>query len=89
VRSVVRRLYDTDAGPVAFQYPPRIELGDLAITTPFDLARTLRRKPRELAAELAPQLAAVGGVRKVEVAGGGYVTSSCIGTRSSASCTTA
>jgi arginyl-tRNA synthetase len=73
VRSVVRRLYDTDAGPVAFQYPPRIELGDLAITTPFDLARTLRRKPRELAAELAPQLAALGGVRKVEVAGGGYV----------------
>jgi arginyl-tRNA synthetase len=73
VRSGVRRLYDTEPGPISFQYPPRIELGDLAITTPFDLARTLRRKPRELAAELAAELATLDGIRKAEVAGAGYV----------------
>jgi arginyl-tRNA synthetase len=73
VRSAVRRLYGAEPGPVSFQYPPRVELGDLAITTPFELAKTLRRKPREIAVELAAQLATVDRVRKAEVAGGGYV----------------
>src|SRR5262249_47156819 len=58
---------------VSFQYPPRVELGDLALTAPFDLAKTLRRKPREIAEGLARELAGAPGVRRAEVAGGGYV----------------
>jgi arginyl-tRNA synthetase len=73
VRAAARAAFDADPGPVAFQYPPSIELGDLAVTAPFDLARTLRRKPREIAERLARDLAGAPGVRRAEAAGGGYV----------------
>ena len=73
VRAAARAAFDADPGPVAFQYPPSIDLGDLAVTAPFDLARTLRRKPREIAERLARELAGAPGVRRAEAAGGGYV----------------
>jgi arginyl-tRNA synthetase len=73
VRKAVRDAFDIDLHDVAFQYPPRVDLGDLALTAPFDLARTLRRKPREIAERLSSALAKVPGVARVEVAGGGYV----------------
>ena len=73
VRAAVEAAFDVPLPAVTFQYPPRAELGDLALTAPFDLAKTLRRKPREIAERLAGDLAGAGGVRKAEVAGGGYV----------------
>jgi arginyl-tRNA synthetase len=73
VRAAARAAFDADLPTVAFQYPPRPELGDLALTAPFDLAKTLKRKPREIAERLAEELAKAPGVRKAEVAGGGYV----------------
>jgi arginyl-tRNA synthetase len=73
VRAAARVAFDADLPTVAFQYPPRAELGDLALTAPFDLAKTLRKKPREIAERLAVELAKAPGVRKAEVAGGGYV----------------
>jgi arginyl-tRNA synthetase len=73
VRAAARAAFDTDPGPVNFSYPPSVDLGDLAVTTPFDLAKTLRRKPREIAERLAAELAGKPGVRRAEAAGGGYV----------------
>jgi len=73
VREAARTAFDVDLPDVAFQYPPRVELGDLALTAPFDLAKTLRRKPREIAEHLAGELRSAAGVRRAEVAGGGYV----------------
>jgi arginyl-tRNA synthetase len=73
VRAAARAAFDADLPAVSFQYPPRAELGDLALTAPFDLAKTLRRKPREIAERLAAELSRAPGVRKAEVAGGGYV----------------
>jgi arginyl-tRNA synthetase len=73
VRQAVRAAFDVDLADVSFQYPPRVELGDLALTAPFDLAKALRRKPREIAERLAAGLASASGVRRAEVAGGGYV----------------
>ena len=73
VRQATRAAFDVDLAEVAFQYPPRVELGDLALTAPFDLAKTLRRKPREIAERLAEGLASAPDVRRAEVAGGGYV----------------
>ena len=73
VRLATRTAFGTDLGSVVFQYPPRIELGDLAVTTPFDLAKTLRRKPRDIAERLAAELASTPGVRRAEVAGAGFV----------------
>jgi len=73
VRAAARAAFDVDPGTVDFQYPPSSQLGDLAVTAPFDLARALRRKPREIAERLAEGLAAAPGVRRAEAAGGGYV----------------
>ena len=73
VRAAARAAFDADLASVAFQYPPRAELGDLALTAPFDLAKALRQKPRDIAERLAADLAKAPGVRKAEVAGGGYV----------------
>jgi arginyl-tRNA synthetase len=73
VKQATRAAFDVDPGAVSFQYPPRVELGDLALTAPFDLARTLRRKPREIAEQLVGRLQGGGDVVRAEVAGGGYV----------------
>ena len=54
--SAVRSAYGTDVASVNFEYPPRLELGDLALTTPFDLANVVRRPPREIAQKLATEL---------------------------------
>jgi arginyl-tRNA synthetase len=73
VRAAARSAFDADLPAVTFQYPPSGQLGDLAVTAPFDLARLLRRKPREIAERLARELAGAPGVRRAEAAGGGYV----------------
>ncbi len=73
VREAARATFDVPLESVSFQYPPRVDLGDLALTAPFDLAKTLRRPPREIAARLAEELSSAPGVTKAEVAGGGYV----------------
>ena len=57
VRQAARTAFDVELADVSFQYPPRVELGDLALTAPFDLAKALRRKPREIAERLAEALA--------------------------------
>ncbi len=73
VRAAAREAFGVDLPVVAFQYPPGVELGDLALTAPFDLAKTLRRKPREIAEALAARLAGAPGVVRAEVKGGGYL----------------
>jgi arginyl-tRNA synthetase len=73
VRDAVRSAYGAELPALNFEYPPRLELGDLALTAPFDLAKVVRRPPREIAQRLAGDLASAPGVRRVEVAGGGYL----------------
>lgn len=73
VRALVRERLDAELAAVAFQVPPRVELGDLALTAPFDLAKALRRKPRDIAQELADGADELPGVVRGEVAGGGYL----------------
>jgi arginyl-tRNA synthetase len=73
VRAAAQRAFSVDLPAVGFQYPPKLELGDLALTAPFDLAKGLRRKPREIAERLASELDAKDSIRRTEVAGGGYV----------------
>lgn len=73
VRQTTRQIFGVGLSEVVFEYPPRVALGDLALTSPFDLAKTLRRKPREIAEQLAAALCGVPGVGRAEVAGAGYV----------------
>jgi arginyl-tRNA synthetase len=75
VRAAAQRAFGADVAlpGLSFQYPPRLELGDLALTAAFDLAKTLRCKPRDVAAKLAGELSQVPGIQRVEVAGAGYL----------------
>jgi arginyl-tRNA synthetase len=66
------RRYGVELSP-ALEHPPERQMGDLASTIAFDLARTARKPPRKVAEELAPVLSAVEGVERVEVAGAGYL----------------
>jgi arginyl-tRNA synthetase len=73
IRAAARSAFDVALNGITFQYPPRVELGDLALTAPFDLAKSLKRKPRDIAERLAADLGQAPGVRRAEVAGGGYI----------------
>jgi arginyl-tRNA synthetase len=53
--------------------PPNIALGEVATPIAFELAKRLRRAPRQIAQEIAAELAGVPGVARVETAGAGYV----------------
>ena len=64
--------YDLQAN-VIVNVPPRPERGDMALPLAMDLARKLRRPPRQIAEEIAAALREVSGVARAEVAGAGYV----------------
>jgi len=53
--------------------PPRRELGDLACPAALHLAKVLRRKPRDIAQELADGLELPETAREVRVEGAGYL----------------
>ena len=59
--------------PVVTQRPPNVSLGEVATPMAFELAKRLRRAPRQIAQEMATELAAIPGVARAELAGAGYV----------------
>ncbi len=68
----IRQHYQQDVAIVT-EKPPRIEMGEAATPVCFELAKRLKRAPRQIAQEIAVQLPPIEGVQRVEVAGGGYV----------------
>ncbi len=72
VREFVLRAYGVEANAVLNQ-PPRPEMGDLALPLAMELARKLRRPPRQIAEEMAAALRELSEIAKVELAGAGYV----------------
>jgi arginyl-tRNA synthetase len=72
LRAHVREKYDVDIA-VGTERPPKIELGDAASPLSFELAKRLKRAPRQIAQEIATALAPIEGIAKVEVAGAGYL----------------
>ncbi len=73
IREAVRALYGIELARVLLERPPRVELGDLASPVAFDLARSARKAPRAIAAEIAGALVLPPGVASARVEGGGYV----------------
>ena len=76
IRTRLVELYGLDeaAQPaIVIQYPPNRELGDLAVTVAFELARILRKAPRLIARELADALGPLDGVARAEATPAGYV----------------
>jgi arginyl-tRNA synthetase len=59
--------------PVVTQRSPNVALGEVATPMAFELAKRLRRAPRQIAQEIAAELAAIPGVARAELAGAGYV----------------
>ncbi len=59
---------DLDMAPT-----PDPKMGDLALTFPFALAKTLKKAPRAIAQEAVPLLGSIEGVIKADVAGGGFL----------------
>ena len=68
----IRQHYNFDV-TVVTERPPRIEMGEVATPVCFELAKRLKRAPRQIAQEIAAQLPPIDGVERVEVAGAGYV----------------
>jgi arginyl-tRNA synthetase len=76
ILDAVHRLYGLDRAtlpPVAVDYTPSRDLGDLALPLAFDLARRLRKAPRLIAQELAAGVGPVPGVSRVEPTTSGYL----------------
>ncbi len=72
LQTILQR-YQVQYDRLNFSLPPRIELGELALPVAFDLARKVKRSPRDIAGELAEDAARIPGIWKVNVAGGGYL----------------
>jgi arginyl-tRNA synthetase len=66
-------LAPSDLPPITVGYTPNRAMGDLAVTVAFELARTLRRAPRQIGQEIAARLGAVPGLTRVESAANGYL----------------
>ncbi len=73
IRDAARAAFGAEVADVPVAYPPSPELGDLATAVCFDLARSLRRPPREIAQRLVLGFAPRGAIDRLEVAGAGYV----------------
>ena len=72
-RERVQELLGADPGHFQFEYPPRIEMGDLAMNFPFALAKELRRAPRQIAQEAVEKISLPPGLARLEAAGAGYI----------------
>ena len=68
----IREKYGLDIGIVT-ERPPKIEMGEAASPVSFELAKRLKRAPRQIAQEIAANLASIPGIAKIEVAGAGYL----------------
>jgi arginyl-tRNA synthetase len=58
---------------VVTERPPRLEMGEVASPVCFELAKKLKRAPRQIAQEIVAGIGEVRGVERFEVAGGGYL----------------
>jgi len=68
----IREKYGVEIA-IALEKPPKLEMGEAASPVCFELAKRLKRAPRQIAQEIANSLPAVPGVERIEVAGAGYL----------------
>jgi len=65
--------YPLKESQLELSYTPQAKMGDLALSFPLQLAKEIKRQPRELATEIVSQLSDLSGVDKIEVAGPGFI----------------
>jgi len=71
--SRVLALFGHAVDRVILQAPPKLAMGDLATPLPLELAKVLKKKPREIAEVLARDLKLPAFVQSVTVEGAGYL----------------
>ena len=70
--SHIREKYGADL-EIVLNPPPKLEMGEAASPVCFELAKRLKKAPRQIAQEIATSLGKVEGIARAEVAGGGYL----------------
>jgi arginyl-tRNA synthetase len=68
----IREKYGVEIA-IALEKPPKLEMGEAASPVCFELAKRLKRAPRQIAQEIATSLPARAGISRIEVAGAGYL----------------
>ena len=68
----IREKYSLEIS-ASMEKPPKIEMGEAASPVCFELAKRLKRAPRQIAQEIANSLPKLDGVSRIEVAGAGYL----------------
>jgi arginyl-tRNA synthetase len=58
---------------IVLERPPKLEMGEAASPLCFELAKRLKKAPRQIAQEIVGSLGKIEGIARVEVAGGGYL----------------
>jgi arginyl-tRNA synthetase len=69
---LIRTKYGQDVNVIT-ERPPKIEMGEIASPVCFELAKRLKRAPRQIAEEIAADIGKIEGVARIEIAGGGYL----------------
>jgi len=65
--------YPLSPEDIDFIYPPQSNMGDLALSFPFQLAKKTKTNPRQIAQEVRARLGSLPGVAGMDVAGAGYI----------------
>ncbi|MHB8527592.1 MAG: arginine--tRNA ligase [Candidatus Acidiferrales bacterium] len=68
----IREKYAVEINVVT-ERPPKIEMGEIASPVCFELAKRLKRAPRQIAQEIASSIGKLDGVERIEIAGAGYL----------------
>jgi arginyl-tRNA synthetase len=73
VREFLRRTYALDLAKIVIEQPPKVEFGEYALPLAFELAKKLRKAPRNIAQEIVNGIGPIPGFEKLELAGAGYI----------------
>ena len=73
VRAFLREKYDVDLPSIVIDQPPKVEMGEFAMPFSFELAKRLRKAPRQIAQDIVNSIPVPEGFEKFEVAGAGYI----------------
>ena len=73
VRAFLRQKYDVDLPNIVIDQPPKVEMGEFAMPFSFELAKRLRKAPRQIAQEVVDAMPVPEGFERFEVAGAGYI----------------
>jgi arginyl-tRNA synthetase len=69
----VEEVFSLEIAEPVLGFPPSVDLGEISVTSCFELAKQFRQPPRKIAEQLVPRLLPIPGIERVSIAGSGYV----------------